>query len=133
GGTQAAVESTEQMAETADQAAKAQDGLGDATKRAAKSAADNTQAFDEVHQIQEEMADSGARGAKDALSGLGDMAFPEVALPDIGSPFANAAKAIEEMGQSLSRSLLGSLAEAAVKLLALEGILKRLRQFRVVR
>lgn len=50
----------EQMAQTAQKAAQAQQDLGKATEEAAKAAQSNLQSFDEVHTIQEEMADSPA-------------------------------------------------------------------------
>lgn len=50
----------EQIAQSAQQAAEAQQDLGKATEEAAKAAQSNLQSFDEVHTIQEEMADSPA-------------------------------------------------------------------------
>ncbi|MGE5585720.1 MAG: tape measure protein [Bacillota bacterium] len=52
----ATAQGAQDLAETGNEAAEAQQGLGDALAEAARQAQDNLQSFDEVHQLQDEMA-----------------------------------------------------------------------------
>ncbi len=70
--------SAEQAAQSANQAAEAQQQLGDAMIETADAAGGNLQSFDQVHQLQEQMAQSPAAAAPPEspgmeIPGLGDM------------------------------------------------------------
>ena len=64
-------------------AAKSQEKLGDAAKKAAKKAGANIMAFDQVHTLQEEVAKSGEEAAA-------AMAPPVAAMPELAAPVAPA-------------------------------------------
>ena len=68
--TTQAAQGAQNIANTGQQAAQAQQGLGDALQKTAEKAQDNLQSFDEVHQIQDEMADT-------------SFDFPEITMPEI--------------------------------------------------
>ena len=70
---------TAQVAKSGENAANAQESLGDATKSAAKAAGKSIMAFDQVHQLQEDMAGTGAAAAM-------AMAIPEMAMSDVTMP-----------------------------------------------
>ena len=70
---------TAQVAKSGENAANAQESLGDATKSAAKAAGKSIMAFDQVHQLQEDMAGTGAAAAM-------AIALPEMAMPDVTMP-----------------------------------------------
>lgn len=89
-GSTAVAQSAQQVANTAQKAAEAQQGLGEAVEEAAKSAQNNLQSFDEVHSIQEEMADSPATLGLEGLE-IGDL--PGVA--GLGNVFADMADEVE--------------------------------------
>lgn len=89
-GSTAVAQSAQQVANTAQKAAEAQQGLGEAVEEAAKSAQNNLQSFDEVHSIQEEMADSPATLELEGLE-IGDL--PGVA--GLGNAFAGMADEVE--------------------------------------
>lgn len=98
--TQAVGQSAQRTAQAAQQAAEAQEGLGEATEKAAKAAADNLQSFDEVHQIQEAMADSPAAMEMPAL----DMAMPEVPAGGLGGALGELAQQVEETTGRLAQA-----------------------------
>ena len=89
-GSTAVAQSAQQVATTAQKAAEAQQGLGESVEEAAKSAQNNLQSFDEVHSIQEEMADSPATLELEGLE-IGDL--PGVA--GLGNVFADLAEEVD--------------------------------------
>lgn len=66
----ATAQGAQDLAETGNEAAEAQQGLGDALAEARKQAQDNLQSFDEVHQLQDEMAAT-------------EFELPEMPVPEI--------------------------------------------------
>jgi tape measure domain-containing protein len=89
-GSTAVAQSAQQVATTAQKAAEAQQGLGESVEEAAKAAQSNLQSFDEVHSIQEEMADSPATLELEGLE-IGDL--PGVA--GLGNVFADLAEEVD--------------------------------------
>ncbi|MBT9174281.1 MAG: hypothetical protein DDT21_02694 [Syntrophomonadaceae bacterium] len=85
---------TAQVAGSGEKAAKAQETLGDATEKAAKAANKNIMAFDQVHQLQEDMAGVGTAAGLTlpaatlpavALPDIADIAIPGIQLPDVAA------------------------------------------------
>src|SRR5690606_9169258 len=102
-----AAKGAKDLGQTGDEAAKSQQGLGDALEAAAKAARQNLQSFDEVHTLQKEMA-SGPAGL-DVDLGLGELAMPIVS-GGIGGAFSDFA---DTVGESASR--LASAWQSAVQ------------------
>lgn len=84
------------IAQAGQKAAESQNQLAEGTEAAAKAAADNLQSFDEVHQIQEEMAESPAA------------TMPEMSAYDLGA----ALPGVGGIGAALGEQL-GGVADAA--------------------
>jgi len=114
-GSTSVAQSAKQVATTAQKAAQAQQGLGESVEEAAKAAQSNLQSFDEVHSIQEEMADSPATLELADLE-LGDL--PGVA--GLGNAFADMAEEVDAGA--------GRIAEAWQKTVdAISGAWERLK------
>lgn len=92
----------QQTAASANQAAQAQQNLGESMENAAAKAGDNLQSFDQVHQIQEQMAASPAASAPE----LGDMTLTGIELPGVGA-ITDLASGIQEQMASVGESVSG--------------------------
>lgn len=86
------------LAKTGIDAAKAQDALGKSTEEAAKKAGGNVMAFDQVHRLQEQMAETAGAGLDAGVAGAKFVA-PNIAAPKIDFDLGPLA----EMGKSWDR------------------------------
>lgn len=96
---------TDKLAGSGTDAAKAQEELGKATEEAAKQAGGNIMAFDQVHRLQEKMAESTA-SPLDATAG-GKFMVEGITMPEINfdlGPLAELGKKWEELSVTLERN-----------------------------
>lgn len=111
GYTDAMARNQQAAAGSGTQAAKAQEELGKATERAARRAGKNIMAFDQVHQLQEDMAGTAAAPEITlpdiGVGAIAGLAMPDIAMPDIAGvtgPLENIAKAWNNFSNIVERS-----------------------------
>ena len=115
-GTKKIAESTANIAKTGEDAAKSQEDLGGAIEDTAKKSSSNLQAFDEVHTVQEDMADSGVSLPDFSLPELPGLDIAEnlgVSMDGLGEKINNVANStVESMGKiETSMGPVASLAD----------------------
>ncbi|MBY6274480.1 MAG: hypothetical protein CW346_20300, partial [Bacillaceae bacterium] len=108
---QEVADSAQATAEVGQRAAAAQEDLAESMEAAGKAANSNLQSFDQVHTIQEEMADSGLAGLDLSLA---DIAVPEIAMPGadmmaaLGEQMQAAASTVSTAWQNASAAISGA-------------------------
>lgn len=108
---QEVADSAQATAEVGQRAAAAQEDLAESMEAAGKAATSNLQSFDQVHTIQEEMADSGLAGLDLSLA---DIAVPEIAMPGadmmaaLGEQMQAAASTVSTAWQNASAAISGA-------------------------